>query len=93
MELGFLAKYLRKLFLKTPWFSLVNLIMGKEIVQELFQEGCSANAIEKELRKILENDTYRNDMINNYEKMLQKLGGPGCADRTAKEMVMLLKAN
>jgi lipid-A-disaccharide synthase len=93
MELGFLAKYLKKLFLKTAWFSLVNLIMGEEIVQELFQEGCSADAIEKELRKIMENDIYRSEMIKNYELMLQKLGGPGCADRTAKEMVMLLKSN
>ncbi len=91
IELGRIASLLKKYFLKIPWFSLVNLIMGKEIVKEFFQEGCTAPVIETELKRILDDPHYRGEMVNNYELMLKKLGQPGCASRAAQEMVMLLK--
>ena len=37
MELGRFTSLLKRLFFKVQWFSLVNLIMDREIVKELFQ--------------------------------------------------------
>ena len=93
IELGRFTSLLRKLFLKITWISLVNLVMNKEIVREFFQENCTPIAVSEELRKILEDTAYRNEMLENYKLMLAKLGPPGCADRAAEEMVGLLKAN
>ncbi len=92
IELGRVASFLKKYFLKIPWFSLVNLVMGREIVKEFFQEGCTAEVVEAELRHILGDSQYREEMVNNYGIMLEKLGGPGCASRAAREMVQLLKS-
>jgi len=92
MELGRFTSLLKKLFLNIQWFSLVNLVMDKEIVREFFQEHCRPEAVAAELRKILEDDTYRDEMLQNYKLMLAKLGPPGCADRAAEEMVGLLRS-
>jgi lipid-A-disaccharide synthase len=93
IELGRFTSLLRKYFLKITWISLVNLVMNNEIVKEFFQENCTPDAVSEELRKILEDTAYRNEMLENYKLMLAKLGPPGCADRAAEEMVGLLKVN
>lgn len=91
MELGRFTSILKKYFLKIPWFSLVNLVMDKEIVKEFFQENCTPEAVGGELKKLLEDNSYREEMLQNYKLMLAKLGPPGCAERAAGEMVLLLK--
>lgn len=91
MELGRFTSLLKKYFLKIQWFSLVNLVMNKEIVKEFFQENCTPGVVAAELGKILEDTAYREEMLQNYQLMLAKLGPPGCADRAAEEMVTLLK--
>ena len=92
IELGRFTSLLRKFFLKIKWISLVNLVMNKEIVKEFFQENCEPATVAGELRKILEDTTYREEMLQNYKLMLAKLGPPGCANRAAEEMIGLLKA-
>jgi lipid-A-disaccharide synthase len=91
MEMGWLLSLLRKVFLKVQWISLVNLIMDKEIVKEFFQGHCTPEAVASELRRILEDTDYRENMLKNYRLMLEKLGPPGCADRAAEEMVGILR--
>ena len=91
LELGWFTTLLKKLFLKIPWFSLVNLVMDKEIVKEFFQGNCTPENVSGELKKILEDTVYREEMMQNYQLMLAKLGPPGCAERAAGEMVELLK--
>ena len=92
IELGRFTSLLRKIFLKIRWISLVNLVMNKEIVKEFFQENCKPAAVAGELKKILEDTAYREEMLQNYKLMLAKLGPPGCAERAAEEMVGLLKS-
>jgi lipid-A-disaccharide synthase len=92
IELGRLTSLLRKFFLKIQWISLVNLVMNEEIVKEFFQENCTPENVGGELRKILEDSAYREEMLQNYQTMLAKLGPPGCAERAAEEMVGLLKS-
>ena len=92
IELGRFTSLLRKIFLKIQWISLVNLVMNKEIVKEFFQENCKPKAIAEELKKLLDEGSYREEMLQNYSLMLAKLGPPGCADRAADEMVNLLKS-
>lgn len=91
MELGKIARWGRPFLLKIPYFSLVNLIVDREIVTELFQDHCTVDTVSTELKKILDDKSYREKMLADYDEMRQRLGEPGCASRAANQMVELLK--
>ena len=93
IEAGRLGSWVKEQLVKVPFISLVNLIIGHEVVKELFQETCTPMTVGDELEQILTNSTYRNIMLKDYKVMLQKLGGPGCAERAAGEMIELLGNN
>ncbi len=68
------------------YISLVNLIMDREVVTELIQQNCNTKRIEEELKKLLDAD-FRKEMLLDYEKLEQKLGGSGASLKTAKLIV------
>lgn len=69
--------------LHTPFISLVNLICGREVVKELFAKKFTVDHIRTELTQLLHVQGYRQNMLDNYKEMLQKLGDPGASDRAA----------
>jgi lipid-A-disaccharide synthase len=78
---------------RVKYISLVNLITDKPLVAELIQDKLNPNELEHELRKILEDEKSRSDIIKGYELLKKKLGGPGAAERTALMMVQYLQKN
>jgi len=82
--LGKLAVYVFKHFFHAPYISLVNLIAGSEVVQELFGCRFSEENIREELNRLLIDKTYSNKMIAGYDKMIELLGNPGASRRTAE---------
>lgn len=78
-------------FFHTPYISLVNLIAGKEVVQELFGERFSEEIITTELKRIIHDKTYRETMLQNYDEMIRILGKPGASIRTAELIVKRIK--
>ena len=92
VESGLLGVTLRYLLVKIPYFSLVNLIGGREIVKELFQYECTTEAVSSELEKILNDSQYRKNMLAGYAEVLAELGEPGCAERAANKMIELLSS-
>lgn len=77
-------------FLKIPYFSLVNIIMGREVVKEILQFKL-ASEIEQELRKILTDSRYKEEMLTNYRKLKEISGGAGASRRVAEKMVDCLR--
>ncbi len=75
-----------KYFIKVKFFSLVNIIMDNEIVKELLQNDLE-HKISHELDRILNDDNYRQTMLNNYEQLQERLGKPGASKRTAMQIV------
>lgn len=75
-----------KFFIKVKFFSLVNIILDREIVKELLQNNL-AEKIKKELDRILTDDAYRHRMLENYKLLKTKLGNEGASRRTAEEIV------
>lgn len=73
-----------KYILHTPFISLVNLIIGREIVKELFAKKFTVDQIRKELSQLLHVQSYRQNMLNNYKEMQMKLGEPGASRRAAE---------
>ena len=72
------------------FISLVNLIMGREIVKELIQHDLTPEKISEELGKIL-NEPGKTRIKNDYVQMAKVLGGHGASERTARLMVQYLK--
>lgn len=71
-----------KRIITLKYISLVNLIMDKLVVRELIQNDCNKQQIAKELINILEIN-HRKKLIENYQKLEQKLGGIGASQKTA----------
>jgi lipid-A-disaccharide synthase len=74
---------------KIKYFSLVNLILDKEVVQELLQENL-ADKIRKVLERLLFDQPYRNAMLRDYNNLREKLGSPGVADRVAERIYRII---
>ena len=88
---GRLASFIFRHFFHTPYISLVNLISGKEVVQELFGARVSEENITTELKRIIHDKTYRETMLQNYDEMIRILGKPGASARTAELIVKRIK--
>lgn len=88
---GKLVSQLRKLFLKVPFVSLVNLITGDEVVPELVADQMNPERLRRELQGILPGGAQREAQLAGYQRMLARLGEPGAPDRAAAEMVQLLR--
>lgn len=88
---GRLASFIFRHFFHTPYISLVNLISGKEVVQELFGARFSEENITTELKRIIHDKTYRETMLQNYDEMIRILGKPGASIRTAELIVKRIK--
>jgi lipid-A-disaccharide synthase len=71
-------------------FSLVNLIMGKEVVRELIQFLLTEENLYKELSSILPGGDGREKMLTEYKALQKKLGPAGASVRIASEMVKSL---
>ncbi|GAB6010625.1 lipid-A-disaccharide synthase [Viscerimonas tarda] len=76
-----------KNLLTTEYISLVNLIAGKTVVQELFAKFFSVKSIGDELDKMLNDTAYRNEMLAGYDRIIAILGAPGASGRAAKLIV------
>jgi len=72
-----------RMVVKIKHISLVNLIMDAPVVKELIQQDCTAQTIGAELELILNNKNYRETMLNNYDKLDERMGLPGASDKTA----------
>ncbi len=72
-----------KYFIKPKFFSLVNIVMDRTIVQELLQKNLPAK-ITDELSKIIYDEQYRYQMLESYKELQQIIGEPGASRRTAE---------
>lgn len=89
---GKFISWVRSKVLKVKYISLVNLIVDKEIVQELVADRMTKENIIQCLGDILPEGKARQQMLNDYEEMNRVLGGAGASKRAAEEMVKLLRS-
>lgn len=86
-----LYSWLKRHFLKVKYVSLVNLIAGKEVVRELVAADMSVDNVDNELGKLLGDTDARDEMLNEYDRMIDILGAPGASERAAEIMYRLLR--
>lgn len=87
---GFTDFLTKKVIMNVPFISLVNLILNRESVRELFQKTFSLEALKKELGLLLEDDAHRARIFTDYEELRKLTGEPGSSKRAANLMVEML---
>jgi lipid-A-disaccharide synthase len=76
-----------KQLIKIKFISLVNLIMDREVVKELIQKECNPQSIKTELMQLLEGGNKREQMLGDYKKMKEILGGGGASMKIAQSVL------
>lgn len=80
---GAISFMIARQLVKVKFISLVNLIMGREVVKELVQQDLTDKNLEHELRRILSDDV-RKKMKQDFSELKQKLGSSGASRNTAE---------
>ena len=88
--LPWLIGWLRKKLLKVKYVSLVNLIADREVVTELVADTFSQANIEHELELILDGPA-RQQMLEGYEEVWQRLGKEKAPDNAARLITQILR--
>ena len=91
MRCGWLVSRIRPYFLQVPFISLVNLIVGREVVPELVAGDMTAEEVRRRLLHILPGAPGRAAMLQGYDELAGKLGQPGAPRRAAAEITKLLR--
>ncbi len=79
----FMAK---KVIIQVPYISLVNLIVKRELVTELFQNEMTRENLKSELESLLFDASVRERMLNGYKELQNIMGEPGSSEKTARLM-------
>ncbi|MBK8951418.1 MAG: lipid-A-disaccharide synthase [Chitinophagaceae bacterium] len=72
-----------KRVIKVKYISLVNLIMDKPIVKELIQNELTPQNLLTELKNLLQDETFRENLANDYNRLKQILSEGGNASAKA----------
>ena len=88
--LPWLIGWMRKKLLKVKYVSLVNLIADREVVTELVADTFSQANIEHELELILDGPA-RQQMLEGYEEVWQRLGKEKAPDNAARLITQILR--
>ncbi|HWK59737.1 MAG TPA: lipid-A-disaccharide synthase [Parapedobacter sp.] len=80
-----------RMVIKVRFISLVNLITDMLAVRELIQKDCNTDHIADELDLLINNKEYRDNILENYDLLIAKMGDPGASERTAKLITEFLK--
>lgn len=83
--------YLGRLLVDLPAFSLVNLVLGRRVVPELFQGQVTPNAIRDQALRILREPAAVGEMRAGLAELRGALGSPGASGRAAAEVQALLR--
>ncbi len=80
---GRLTMLLKSIFIKTKFVSLVNIIAQKEVVKELLAHNFTLENMTRELQKTIDSESYKNEMITNYQSITNELGESDAAKKIA----------
>jgi lipid-A-disaccharide synthase len=67
-----------------PFFSMVNILAGKEVVPELIQSDFTAARVAAEVERLLDRPEVQSEMIKEFGALKARLGQAGAIERVAK---------
>ena len=90
IPMGKVISFLRRHILKVKNISLVNLVADKEVVRELVADTMTVANVRAELDALLNDVAYRENMLREYDRMIEILGPAGASRQAASKMIELL---
>ena len=81
-----LIRWAQPLFFSIPYFTLVNIIAGKEVIKECIADAFTTENVAAELNRLLRDADYKKEMLASYEHLVQLLGSQP-ASVTAAEII------
>lgn len=82
-RLSLLTALLAGPLVRTPFYSMVNLLAGRRIVPELVQHDFTAERVASEVSRLLDSPSARDDMRRGFAEVRARLGPPGAVERAA----------
>jgi lipid-A-disaccharide synthase len=74
---------------RSDYIAMPNILAGREIVPEMFQDDCDAEKMAEELVDLLENGKRRLQMQEEYDEIIDQLSG-GSIDQAAQAVLQLV---
>jgi lipid-A-disaccharide synthase len=90
-KLSPLTYHLGRRIIKVTHISLVNILSGKTVVRELLQEEANPEEIVKELKKILLDTGYREEMLSYYRMVRRQFQGKHASKRVAEIVTEMMR--
>jgi lipid-A-disaccharide synthase len=87
-----LTALLAKPLVRTPFYSMVNLIAGKRTVPELIQNDLTPERLAAEVLRLLNDQGAREAQRHGLSEVRERLGPPGAVDRAADSILELIAA-
>ncbi|MEY2650213.1 MAG: hypothetical protein RL608_887 [Bacteroidota bacterium] len=84
-----LSYRLAKQWVKVPFVSLVNLVLGREAVAERLQKACTAKQLASDLNRVRREGPERSQQLHDLAEFRAQLGEPGAMQRTASYLLAL----
>ncbi|MBQ2190041.1 MAG: lipid-A-disaccharide synthase, partial [Paludibacteraceae bacterium] len=69
-----LIRWAQPLFFSIPYFTLVNIIAGKEVIKECIANEFTTDKVANELQRLLHDKAYTKNMLASYEHIRSLLG-------------------
>jgi lipid-A-disaccharide synthase len=82
--------FIARRLVRTPHFSMANLIAGRRVVPELIQEEFTPEAVAHEVRGLLDSADARGQMQRDLADVRARLGPGGAIDRAAEIIARML---
>lgn len=76
--------WIQPLMFSIPYFTLVNIICGKEVIRELLGEDFTTQKVTAELQGLLTDEAYTKEMLVEYEHLSALLGTQPAAATAAQ---------
>jgi lipid-A-disaccharide synthase len=78
--------YVGKMLLKVRFYGIVNIILGEEVVPELFQDRMTPESVAQTTLRLMDDVWLQSRIRGNYEKLRRMLGSGDTAERVVDEI-------
>lgn len=85
-----LTAALARPLVRTPYFSMVNLLAGRRLVPELIQRDFTPDRVTTEVLRLLQDSAESARIRAGLAEVRQRLGPPGAVDRAADAILQLV---
>lgn len=83
-KISWLSYQIMSRLITIPHIGLANIVANKLIVKELLQDDATPQTIATELFQLLEDESYRNQVVSDLSKVRENLGASGGAEKMAR---------